>query len=236
MARTWEKINLHFLSQCVQRTWRHSSREHQSSQVPYIVRFNPLQIFRTYVCNVSFNIITVRTASLRITEVVSGCFWGLLWLRRSVTGFSPRKPGFDPCPVHVCAVPVLLFPLSVPSTAAQHLSSCYYYQKGNLYVGESKTIRTIGTCFAVGSTAGWSWQNTHGLLLSYHCGAGVTLIFNFCHEFLCHKHGHSQFHLHQRRAEGSDPFLWAEGVLGVEMHRMMSVQYGNSVMSQRIVC
>jgi hypothetical protein len=42
--------------------------------------------------------------------------------------------------------------------------------------------------------------------------------------------------LHQRRAEGSDLFLWAEGVPGVEMHRMMSVQYGNSVMSQRIVC
>jgi hypothetical protein len=45
-----------------------------------------------------------------------------------------------------------------------------------------------------------------------------------------------KFHLHQRRAEGSDPFLWAEGVPDVEMHRMMSVQYGNGVMSQRIVC
>jgi hypothetical protein len=32
--------------------------------------------------------------------------------------------------------------------------------------------------------------------------------------------------LHQIRAEGSDPFLWAEGVPGVEMYRMMSVQYG----------
>jgi hypothetical protein len=42
----------------------------------------------------------------------------------------------------------------------------------------------------------------------------------------CHKHGHSQFNLHQRRAEGSDPFLWAEGVPDVEVHRMMSVQYG----------
>jgi hypothetical protein len=40
--------------------------------------------------------------------------------------------------------------------------------------------------------------------------------------------------LHQRRAEGSGPFLWAEGVPGAEMHRMMSVQYGNSVVSQRI--
>jgi hypothetical protein len=42
--------------------------------------------------------------------------------------------------------------------------------------------------------------------------------------------------LHQRRGEGSDPFLWAEDVPSVEMHRMMSVQYRNSVMSQRIVC
>jgi hypothetical protein len=38
--------------------------------------------------------------------------------------------------------------------------------------------------------------------------------------------GHSQFHLHQRRAEGSDPFLWADGVLVVEMYKMISVQYG----------
>ena len=106
----------------------------------------------------------------------------------------------------------------------------------SIYVGESKIIRTIGTCCTVGYTAGWAWQNTHGLLLFYYFGAGVTLIVHFCHEFFCHKHGHSQFHLHQRRAEGSDLFLWAEGVPGVEMHRMMSVQYGNSVMSQRIVC
>jgi len=42
-----------------------------------------------------------------------------------------------------------------------------------MYVDGSKIIHTIGTCFAVGYTAGWSWQNTHGLLLSYHCGAGV---------------------------------------------------------------
>ena len=48
--------------------------------------------------------------------------------------------------------------------------------------GESKIIRTVGTYFAVGYTAGWAWQNTHGLLLPYHCGAGVTLIVHFCHE------------------------------------------------------
>jgi hypothetical protein len=98
-------------------------------------------------------------------------------------------------------------------------------------------ICTIGICLAVGYTAGWAWHNTHGLLLSYHFIAGVTLIVHFCHEFFfLHYHGHSQFRLHQRRAEGSDPFLWAEGLPGVEMHRMMSVQYGKSVMSQRIVC
>jgi hypothetical protein len=44
------------------------------------------------------------------------------------------------------------------------------------------------------------------------------------------------FNLHQKKTEGSDPFLWAEGVPGAEMHRRMSVQYGISVMSQRIVC
>jgi len=32
------------------------------------------------------------------------------------------------------------------------------------YVGESKIIRIVGTCFAVGYTAGWAWQDTHGLL------------------------------------------------------------------------
>jgi hypothetical protein len=42
--------------------------------------------------------------------------------------------------------------------------------------------------------------------------------------------------LHQRRAESSDLFLGAEVVPSVEMHRIMSEQYGNSVMSQRIVC
>jgi len=40
--------------------------------------------------------------------------------------------------------------------------------------------------------------------------------------------------LHQRIAENSDPFLWAEGIPGAKMI-MMSVQYGNSDVSQRIV-
>ena len=52
-----------------------------------------------------------------------------------------------------------------------------------IYVGESKIIRNVGICFVVGYTAGWAWQDTHGLLLSYHRGAGVTLMVHFCHEF-----------------------------------------------------
>ena len=59
----------------------------------------------------------------------------------------------------------------------------HFNRNSSIYVGESKIIRTIGTCFAVGYTAGRAWQNTNGLLVSYHCGAGVTLIVHFCHEF-----------------------------------------------------
>jgi hypothetical protein len=60
---------------------------------------------------------------------------------------------------------------------------CHFWIAYLRYVGESKIIRTIGIYFAVGYTAGWAWQNTHGLFLSYHCGAGVTLIVHFGHEF-----------------------------------------------------
>jgi hypothetical protein len=48
-----------------------------------------------------------------------------------------------------------------------------------MYVGESKIIGIVGTYFAIGYTAGWSWHDTHGLLLSYHCGAGVTCVVSF---------------------------------------------------------
>jgi hypothetical protein len=43
-----------------------------------------------------------------------------------------------------------------------------------MYEGESKIIRNVGTCCAVGYTAGWAWCGTCGLLLSYCCGADVT--------------------------------------------------------------
>ena len=52
-----------------------------------------------------------------------------------------------------------------------------------MYTGESKIICNLGTCSSFGCTAGWAWRDTHGLLLSYHCGAGVTLIVHFCCEF-----------------------------------------------------
>ena len=58
------------------------------------------------------------------------------------------------------------------------------WTSSSIYIGDSKIICTVGTRFAVGYTAGWAWQNTHGLLLSYHRGAGVTLIVHFCQEFL----------------------------------------------------
>jgi len=52
-----------------------------------------------------------------------------------------------------------------------------------MYAGESKIICNLGICFAVGYTSGRAGCDTHGLILSYHCGAGVTLIVHFCHEF-----------------------------------------------------
>jgi hypothetical protein len=42
--------------------------------------------------------------------------------------------------------------------------------------------------------------------------------------------------IYTKNNKGSDPFLLAEGVPGAEMHRRMSVQYGDNVMLQRIVC
>ena len=42
-----------------------------------------------------------------------------------------------------------------------------YWKKlpSRTYVGESKIMRTIGTCFAVGYTAGWAWQNTSSTIV-----------------------------------------------------------------------
>ena len=103
-----------------------------------------------------------------------------------------------------------------------------------LYIGESKIICTVGTCFAVDYTAGWAWCNTHGLLLSYNCGAGVTLIVHFCCEFCAVNMDVLLFICIKEEQRTVICFLLAEGVPGAKMHRRMSAQYGNSVVLQQI--
>jgi hypothetical protein len=51
------------------------------------------------------------------------------------------------------------------------------------YKGESKIIFNVDTRCAVGYTAGWAWCDMCGLLVSYCCGALVTLEVHSCHEF-----------------------------------------------------
>jgi hypothetical protein len=77
--------------------------------------------------------------------------------------------------------------MGMPWTSARMLTS----EKGvrtalaqeYTYEGESKIIRNVATYCAVGYTAGWAWFDTCGLLVSYCCGADVTLIVDLCHEF-----------------------------------------------------
>jgi len=52
---------------------------------------------------------------------------------------------------------------------------------------------------------------------------------------LCHKLEWSLFICTKEEPRALIHFLWAEGVPGAEMHRRISVQYGNSVMSQQMV-
>jgi hypothetical protein len=66
----------------------------------------------------------------------------------------------------------------------------------------------------------------HVVYYYYHCGADVTLIVHFCCEF-CAINMDTPHLICTEKKNGSDPFLWAEDVPGVEMHRRMSVQYGN---------
>jgi hypothetical protein len=41
--------------------------------------------------------------------------------------------------------------------------------------GETNIVRNIGTCCAVGYTAGWAWCDTCCLLVSYCCGAALSM-------------------------------------------------------------
>jgi hypothetical protein len=74
-----------------------------------------------------------------------------------------------------------------------------------------------------------------GLLVSYCCGADVTLIINLCHEFCVINLDGSVFICTEEQQRAVISFLWAEGVPGSEMHRRISAQYGNSVVSQQMV-
>jgi hypothetical protein len=66
--------------------------------------------------------------------------------------------------------------------------------------------------------------------LSCLCDAVLTLIVHFCHE--CHVVDRMPcFSFAQKK--NSDLFLWAEGVQGAEIHKSMSVQCGDSVVSQQ---
>jgi hypothetical protein len=76
---------------------------------------------------------------------------------------------------------------------------------------------------------------THGLLLSYHVGAGVTLIVHSCREFCAINMYAVLFICTKQEQSAVICLLWTEGVPDAEMHRGISVQYGNGVVSQRIV-
>jgi hypothetical protein len=63
----------------------------------------------------------------------------------------------------------------------------------------------------------------------------VTLEVDLCHEFYVINLDGSLFICTKEEQRAVILLLWAEGVLGAEMHRWISVQYGNSVVSQRMV-
>jgi hypothetical protein len=111
----------------------------------------------------------------------------------------------------------------------------WYISCSSVYESVSKIIRYVGTCRAVGYTAGWAWCDTCGLLGSYCCGADVTLIVDLCHEFCVINLDRPLFICTKEEQRAVIHFLWAEVVPGAEMHGRISVQYGNSVVSQWMV-
>jgi hypothetical protein len=99
--------------------------------------------------------------------------------------------------------------------------------------GWVKIIRNVVKRCAVGYTSGWAWCSMCGQLVSYCCGADVTLIVDLCHEFCVINLDGPLFICTKEEQRAAICFLWADGVPGAEMHRRISVQYGNSVMWQR---
>jgi hypothetical protein len=74
-----------------------------------------------------------------------------------------------------------------------------------------------------------------GLLASYCCGGDVTLEVHSCNEFCVKNLDGLLFLCTKVEQRAVIRFLWAGSVPGAEMHRWISVQYGSSVMSQRMV-
>ena len=102
------------------------------------------------------------------------------------------------------------------------------------YIRESKIIRIVGTYFAVCYTAGWAWQDTHGLLLSYYCGAGVTLIVHFCQEFFAINMDTPNFICTKKEQRAVIHFC---GLKVYQVSKCIECQCSmRSVVSQRIVC
>jgi hypothetical protein len=58
---------------------------------------------------------------------------------------------------------------------------------------------------------------------------------DLCHEFCVINLDDPLFICTKEEQRAVILFLWAEGVQGAEMHRRISVQYGNSVVLQRMV-
>jgi hypothetical protein len=71
--------------------------------------------------------------------------------------------------------------------------------------------------------------------VSYCCGADVTLEVHSCHELCVINLDGPLFICTIEEQRAVICFLWAEGVPGAEMHRRISMQYGKSVVSQRMV-
>jgi hypothetical protein len=87
------------------------------------------------------------------------------------------------------------------------------------YKGESKIIHNVGRCCEVGYTAGWAWCDTCGLLVSYCCGADVTLEIHSYHEFCVINLDSPLFICTKEEQSAVIRFLWAEGVPGAEINR-----------------
>jgi hypothetical protein len=74
-----------------------------------------------------------------------------------------------------------------------------------------------------------------GLLVSYCCGAGVNLAVHSYREFCVINLDCPIFICTKEEQRAVICFLWAESVPDAEVQRRISVQYGNSVVSQRMV-